>query len=282
MHFCGPCHGPGVAHGTINACFYEPTAGVILLALAVLQAVWQIRRLRLLERYQFEPSSQTVSGEFAIVRWTALHCVYYTLFLLQAMLVTPCYVRVWRRATVGHVCLALYAALAATHLFTFIFELVTDGGPPFAAVYDATLLSAWGVALVRHLSLWRAHCSTTCRHPSLQSMLRARTTDILKQHDSHVRLTVPQTLGLSRCLPHTGGGMAELEAPRGSALAAADLPGGRGVRRQPVHRSASAAGGQAVRPAAGSAERQAARHPVGGAARARRRSGCSRLHEVCR
>lgn len=131
MHFCGPCHGPGVAHGTINACFYEPTAGVILLALAVLQAVWQIRRLRLLERYRFEPSSQTASG---------------------------------------HVGLALYAALAATHSFTFIFELATDGGPPFAALYDATLLSAWGVALVAAWLSWKHRVAVRWR---LQTCLAA-------------------------------------------------------------------------------------------------------------
>jgi len=45
--------------------------------------------------------------------------------------------------------LALYASLAASHLAAFLFELVRGKRAPFAAFYDATLLVAWTVALVR-------------------------------------------------------------------------------------------------------------------------------------
>lgn len=62
VHWCGPCQGPALKVATVNPCFYEPAAGAILLVLGLLQAVWQVRRLRLLERHHFQPSVQS-SGE---------------------------------------------------------------------------------------------------------------------------------------------------------------------------------------------------------------------------
>jgi len=43
----------------------------------------------------------------------------------------------------------LYAALVATHLASFVYDLVADARTPFAAFYDAALVSVWTIALVR-------------------------------------------------------------------------------------------------------------------------------------
>ena len=53
--------------------------------------------------------------------------------------------------------LALYAALAVSHLAAFSFEL-TFGRAHFAAFYNAALLATWMAALVRMAA--RLHCAS--------------------------------------------------------------------------------------------------------------------------
>ncbi len=53
LQWCGHCHGPTFLHGSMSACLYETTASALLLAFAVAQAAWQIRRVLVLERFQY-------------------------------------------------------------------------------------------------------------------------------------------------------------------------------------------------------------------------------------
>lgn len=44
--------------------------------------------------------------------------------------------------------LALYAALAASHLAAFLYEVIAGQRAPFAVFYNAALLATWAAALV--------------------------------------------------------------------------------------------------------------------------------------
>ena len=46
---------------------------------------------------------------------------------------------------------ALFTALMVSHLAAFVYDLLTAAQAPFAAFYDAALVSAWTVVLVSRL-----------------------------------------------------------------------------------------------------------------------------------
>ena len=151
MHFCGPCSGPAFRSATINACLYEPTAAAIVLALAVLQAVWQVRRLRLLERLHYQRPDERSSSEHHC-RATDLGLLVVTLVYEHLHSAADGQSAAGGRLAAGHaarhIATVSYTSLAASHLVAFVYDLVVDGGPPFAAVSDAALVSAWAVLLV--------------------------------------------------------------------------------------------------------------------------------------
>ena len=157
MHWCGECRGPTFSHGTVNACLYQTTVALLVVVFVVTQAAWQMRKIRLLERFRFHRGQQTGALHRSWLLFSAF-------VLLQAYNTSCCAVVKWQRVKRGKrvICYAcstgnvawmtvtaLFTALAVSHLGTLIFELVAGAGRvPFAVVSDAAFVSAWTVAVV--------------------------------------------------------------------------------------------------------------------------------------